>query len=171
MTADGGAHGVAVEGCSPVSRRRWAGFARRARHFAAAGVLALLPLACGEATFSSSPEAREHARAAVDTWLGACANEDSEAVVEILTPPTREIIFSAPSVLEGCEQVADLTPEAEPESERLKELFERAEVEHVTVDGGYGTALLRAPEERPSEIELELDMGRWAVTNPPLASS
>ena len=170
MTADGGVHGVAVDGTPPVSRRRRASFARRTLGLAV-GVLALVPLACGEETFNSSPEAREHASATVDTWLGACANEDSEAVVEILTPPTRELIFAAPSVLEGCEHVADLTPEAEPGPERLKELFERAEVEHVAVDGGYGTALLRAPEERPSELELELDMGRWALTNPPLASS
>ena len=44
---------------------------------------------------------KEHARAVVETWLGACANEDTEVVVEVLPPQTRELVFTAPSVIGG----------------------------------------------------------------------
>ena len=134
---------------------------------AVAGVLATAA-GCGEEVWGHSPVAKEQARAAVETWLGACANEDSEVVVEILAPPTRELVFTAPSVIAGCARIARLGLPPDADSKQLEELFETAVVEHVEVDAGFGTALLRSARGTPSELQLELDHGRWILSNPPL---
>ena len=140
---------------------------RRLVALAVAGVLAAAA-GCGDETWGSSHAVKEQALGAVETWLGACAEEDGEAVVEVITPQTEEMIFAAPSVLAGCQRIArlGLPPEADPK--QLKEQFETAIVERVEVDAGFGTALLRSAEGTTSELQLELDMGRWMLSNPPL---
>ena len=139
---------------------------------ALAGVATAILLAgCGDDTYGSSHGTKEQAKAAVETWLGACAVEDGEAVLVPLARSTREMIFKAPEVIEGCERIADLTPVEEPSPEELTKLFGGAHVEHVAVDGGTGTATVRAPNGRTSEFELEVDRGRWLLSNPSLVSS
>lgn len=123
---------------------------------------------CGEETWGHSPPANEQARGAVETWLGACSEDDGEAVAEVLTPQTEELIFTAPNVLAGCQRIArlGLPPDADPK--QLEGLFETATVEHVQVEAGFGTALLRAENGTTSELQLEFDQGRWMLSNPPL---
>lgn len=136
---------------------------------AVAGVLAAAA-GCGDETWGDSPVVKEQARAAVETWLGACANEDSEVVVEIIAPPTRELIFTAPSVIAGCERIARLGLPPDADTKQLEELFETAIVERVEVDAGFGTAVLRSATGTISELQLELDMGRWMLSNPRLVA-
>lgn len=138
--------------------------------FAVAGVLVVVAAGCGDESWGDSPVVKEQAAAAVETWLGACANEDSEVVVAILTVQTRELIFTAPSVIAGCERIArlGLPPDADPK--QLEELFETAIVERVEVNAGFGTALLRGSKGTTSELQLELDRGRWMLSNPPLVA-
>ncbi|MDQ4130707.1 MAG: hypothetical protein M3133_06945 [Actinomycetota bacterium] len=148
---------------------------------AAALALALiLPLAaCGGKPYGSAygsedsvpaQEAgnRGNAYATVNTWLTACAEEEGKVVAEILTTPVRDVLYTAPSVLTGCERVAELVPGPDPPPEELKRVFERATIEHVRVEGGFGTATVRSPLGTTSELELERSMGTWAISNPPL---
>lgn len=132
-------------------------------------MLVVAVAACGEETWSHSHTAKDHARAAVETWLGACANEDSEVVIEVLAPPTRELIFTAPSVPAGCERIARLGLPPDADTKELEHLFETAHVEHVEVDAGFGTAVVRSATGATSVLQLELDMGRWLLSHPPLA--
>ena len=150
--------------------KRRGGSHRRPAALAVTLGLALVALGCGEKIYNEVPETKEQALAAVETWLGACANEDSEAVLEILTPTSREIVISAPSILAGCQRVArlGLPPEAEPA--KLEDLFQTAHVEHVEADGGYGRAVLRSAMGTTSELQLEVDRGQWHVSNPPLVA-
>ena len=135
---------------------------------AVAGVLATAA-GCGEEMWGHSHVVKEQARAAVETWLGACANEDTEVVVEILVPRTRELVFTAPSVIAGCARIARIGLPPDADSKQLEELFETAIVEHVEVDAGFGTALVRSEKGATSELQLELNHGRWTLSNPPLA--
>jgi len=148
-----------------VSRER-----ARATGLAVAGAAIAVATGCGDPTYGSSHETSEHARAAVETWLGACAVANGEAVVDTLPRTAREVVFTAPDVTVGCERIADLTPAASPKPEELRPLFGGAKVEHVEVDAGFGKATVRSPGGNTSELELELDRGRWVVSNPPLAS-
>jgi hypothetical protein len=142
----------------------------RVATLAAAVSTLLAATACGEATYGSSHETREQARAAVETWLGACAVANGEAVIDTLPRPTRELVFTAPEVTVGCERIADLTPAPSPSPEELRTLFGGAKVEHVEVDGGYGKAVVRSAHGNTSELELEVDRGRWLLSKPPLGS-
>lgn len=141
---------------------------RRAGALAVAGVLAAAAAGCGEESFGHSHVVKEHARAAVETWLGACANEDTEVVTEVLIPQTRELIFTAPSVIGGCARIARLGLPPDADTKELEELFETAHVEHVEVAAGFGTAVVRSAKGATSELQLELDAGRWTLSNPPL---
>lgn len=147
---------------------RRAGLGRRARTLAVAGALAIAAAGCGEESWGHSPTVKEHARAVVETWLGACANEDTEVVVEVLPPQTRELVFTAPSVIGGCARIARLGLPPDADTKQLEELFETTIVEHVEVEAGFGTAVLRSATGTTSELELELDQGRWHLSNPPL---
>lgn len=113
---------------------------------------------------------RGNAKATVKTWLTACAKEEGTVVVEILPTPARSAIYSSPSVLEGCEGVADLVPDSAPDPtrEELKKVFEEAKVEDVRVGAGYGTATVHSPLGTTSEVELERARGAWTLSNPPL---
>ncbi len=144
-----------------------AGPGRRLAALAVAGVLAAAA-GCGDESWGRSPVVQEQARGAIETWLGACSEEDGEAAVEVLTPETEKLIFSAPSVLAGCQRIArlGLPPDADPK--QLKGQFETAIVERVDVDAGFGTAVLRSANGTASELQLELDTGRWILSNPPL---
>jgi hypothetical protein len=153
-----------------VSARRAEGRARLLAAGLALPAALVLAAGCGDTTFETSPEARAHAKAAVETWLAACAKEDGEAVNELLPPSVGEEVFKAPSVLDACERIADLTPAPEPTAEELETAFKEAKVERVEADAGFGTATVRGPEGRTSELELEIDRGRWHLSNPPLAS-
>jgi len=137
----------------------------------ALAALASVATACGQVTYKSTPESREEAASAVRTWLGACATERGEAVLEPLPGPTRELVLTARDVRSGCERIADLSAVPEPTSDELRTLFEDTKVEHVEVEGGIGAATLRAPDGRTSELDLQTDRGRWLLSNPPLASS
>jgi hypothetical protein len=155
----------------PLAAQRAArpGATRRAALAALAAAVAAA--GCGEVTFKSTAESKEQAASAVRTWLGACAAERGEAVLDPLPRPVRKEILAAPDVRAGCERIADLTATPEPTSDELRTLFEETKVEHVEVDGGIGMATLRAPDGRTSELDLETDRGRWQLSNPPLAAS
>jgi len=142
-------------------------------------VLALTLAACGGKPYGSAygsedsvpaQEAgnRGNAYATVKTWLTACAEEEGAVVAEILTTPVQDVLYKAPTVLTGCERVAELAPGPDPPPEKLKRLFEKATIEHVRVEGGFGTATVRSPLGTTSELELERSMGTWAISNPPL---
>ena len=133
-----------------------------------AGVVAA---GCGQVTYKSSPESQRQAASAVRTWLGACAAERGEAVLEPLTRPTRKLILTARDVPSGCERIADLTAAPTPTRDELRALCEETRVEKVEVEGGTGSATLRAPDGRTSELDLETDRGRWQLSNPSLSSS
>jgi len=145
-----------------------AGLVSRVGALAVAGVLLAAAARCGDETWGHSHAAKEQAHAAVVTWLGACSDQEGEAVVEVLAPQTQELVFSAPSVLAGCERIArlGLPPDADPK--QLEELFKTATVDHTEVDAGFGTALVRSATGTTSEFQLELDRGRWILSNPPL---
>ena len=168
--ARGGARGAPPQGLrgrrrglGPVTGR--ADLVRRVGALAVAGVL-LVVAGCGEETWGHSAVAQEQARAAVETWLGSCANEESEAVVEVLTPQTRELIFKAPSVLAGCARIARLGLPPDADRKQLEELFRTAHVEHTAVAAGFGTALVRSAKGTTSEFQVEFDRGRWILSNP-----
>ena len=138
---------------------------------------ALALATCGGQPYSSADpipaqEAgpRGNAHATVKTWLTACAKEEGTVVVEILPTPARSAVYSAPSVLDACEKVADLIPDPQPDPprEQLKKVFEEAKVEHVRVGAGYGTATVRSALGTTSELELERARGVWTISNPPL---
>ena len=135
---------------------------------AVAAVAAAALAGCGEATFEASHDSQEQAASAVRTWLGACASEREEAILEPLPQAERKRVTTAPGVVAGCEEVADLSPAPKPTTAQLRELFRTSHVEHVVVDGGIGTAFLRAPDGRISELDLEVDRGAWQLSNPPL---
>lgn len=65
-----------------------AGPGRRLAALAVAGVLAAAA-GCGDESWGRSPVVQEQARGAIETWLGACSEEDGEAAVEVLTPRPR----------------------------------------------------------------------------------
>jgi hypothetical protein len=125
---------------------------------------------CGEATFEATHDSKEQAASAVRTWLGACASEREDAILEPLPSGTRKLVVTAPGIVVGCERVADLSPAPRPKTEELRAIFRATHVEHVLVDGGIGTAVLRAPDGRISELELEVDRGAWRLSNPPIAA-
>lgn len=137
---------------------------------AVAGALIVAAAGCGDESWGHSPVLQEQARAAVETWLGACANQNSEVVVEIVSPQSRELVEMAPSVFAGCQRIARLGLPPDADSKQLEELFETAIVEHVQVDAGFGTAVLRSAKGTTSELQLELDRGRWTLSNPPLVA-
>lgn len=152
---------------------------RDAAALALALVLILTLAACGGKPYGSAygsddsvpaQEAgnRGNAYATVKTWLTACAEEEGTVVAEILTTPVQEVLYKAPSVLSGCERVAELLPGSDPPPEKLKRVFEKATIEHVRVEGGFGTATVRSPLGTTSELEVERSMGTWAISNPPL---
>ncbi len=147
-----------------------AGPVRRLGTLAVAGVLVVAAAGCGDESWGDSPVVKEQAHAAVETWLHACAKEDSEVVVEIISPLAREVVHTAPSVIAGCERIARLGLPPDADSKQLEELFETAIVEHVEVEAGFGTAVLRSAKGATSELQLELDRGRWMLSNPPLAA-
>ncbi len=145
---------------------------------AAALALVLALAACGGKPYGSAygsedsvpaqeAGARGNAYATVKTWLTACAEEEGAVVAETLTTPVQDVLYKAPTVLTGCERVAELAP-GDPPPEELKRLFEKATIEHVRVEGGFGTATVRSPLGTTSELELERSMGTWAISNPPL---
>ncbi|HEV2771996.1 MAG TPA: hypothetical protein VGV57_04100 [Thermoleophilaceae bacterium] len=146
---------------------------------AAALALVLALAACGGKPYGSAygsedsvpaqeTGARGNAYATVKTWLTACAEEEGTVVAEILTTPVQDVLYTAPTVLAGCERVAELVPGTDPEHKELKRVFERATIEHVRVEGGFGTATVRSPLGTTSELEVERSMGTWALSNPPL---
>ena len=143
----------------------------RPRALVALAALAVATAAgCGEATFEATHDSKEQAASAVRTWLGACASEREDAILEPLPTATRKLVVTAPGIVVGCERVADLSPAPRPKPEELRAIFRATHVEHVVVDGGIGTAALRAPNGRISELELEVDRGAWRLSNPPIAA-
>lgn len=152
---------------------------RSAEGAALALVLTLTLAACGGKPYGSAyggedsvpaqeAGARGNAYATVKTWLTACAEEEGTVVAEILTTPVRDVLYTAPDVLTGCERVAELIPNPDPPPEELKRVFKRATIERVRVEGGFGTATVRSPLGTTSELEVERSMGTWALSNPPL---
>jgi hypothetical protein len=106
----------------------------------------------------------DRARAVADTLLGACAAEDAEAALGVLTPPAREELLDADSVLIGCARVLGL--DLPPTSSLLAvQTLERSTVEAAAVEGGFGTATIRTPEDGASEVELESVGDEWLVSS------
>lgn len=105
----------------------------------------------------------EKPRASVETLLEACAKESGEAAIDVLTPPAREELIAAESVLLGCERVLELNAEERPEA-LLPLVFEDATVASVEVDAGFGSARIEAPTGSTT-VELENVGDRWLVSN------
>ncbi len=105
----------------------------------------------------------DKARSTVATLLQACSRGEGEAAVDLLTPPAREELIGAESVVAGCDRVLDLGVESELEA---RTVFAEAVVEEVMAGDGFGTATIRAPDGETSEVELESVGDAWLVSNP-----
>ena len=131
---------------------------------AAAAALAISGCAAVEVGPEKTP-AVEEARGTVESFLAACAEEESAPATEALTEATRAH-FLASDTIEGCKRVLRIAAPFRPPV-AAAEAFREAHVSHVHVEGGFGTAAVTV-EEHHSQVHLEEVGGRWKVSNHPL---
>lgn len=132
------------------------------RRLAAAAVLAAAAAGCQ--TGIAGPE--EQARSTVEAFLLACAREDPNAAVDLLSPPAQAELVAAEGPLEGCRRLLGLAPlEALPD-ERLRDAFRAARVVQVREEGGFGEASVEAPGGARSVLSLEDTGDRWLIERP-----
>ncbi len=126
-----------------------------------AAVAAIAASGCG----NPSATEPERASATVETLLDACAAQEPEAALAVLTPPARSAFLDAPSVLAGCTRLIDLRLEEESSAAAVV-AFDDAVVPEARVDGGFGTATIRLRGEVADEVELESVSGDWLISAP-----
>lgn len=110
---------------------------------------------------------REKAYASVDTLLAACAQDEGQPALEILTEPARRTYLAGGDTAESCERILGLLGPRMPPLVEARDAFGRARVTEVQVDGGVGSAVVEL-DGRRSELDLELVSSEWRVSNPPL---
>lgn len=134
----------------------------------AAAVLAALAVLAPACARAEEIE-REKAYASVDTLLAACAQDEGEPALEILTEAARRTFLAGRDTAESCERILDLLGPGMPPPAEARDAFGRAKVTEVQIDGGIGSAAVEL-EGRRSELDLELVSSEWKVSNPPLLS-
>lgn len=130
------------------------------RSLLAAVAIALTAAGCSA---DEDSDARRDARAAVETFLGACAAGRAEAALDLLAPLQRPEFIAADSARAGCAAVTGLA--SRPDSV-LEEWFRGAEVGDVRVEGGLGVAVARLGGGGQVELDLERAGDAWHLARP-----
>lgn len=122
-----------------------------------------IALAAAGCSVDEDRDARRDARAAVETFLGACAAGRGEAALDLLSPLQRPEFIAAGSARAGCAAATGLSPR--PDSV-LEDWFRGAEVADVRVEGGLGVAVARLGAGGQVELDLERAGDAWFLARP-----
>jgi hypothetical protein len=135
----------------------------RGRSTVLAAALVLPGLVAGCSAPGDEPV--ERVRSVVQTLLVACSQSEGQAVLDLLTEPTRKLVLEEDSVVDGCERVLDLGVDPSHELP-APGIFRASTVEAVEASGGFGSAHVSAPTGESSRLELENVGDRWLIANP-----
>jgi hypothetical protein len=103
---------------------------------------------------------RDRAASTVDAFRLACVREEGVAVLGTLTDSQRERFLQAPSVLQGCAQVAGIDA---GDDATIRDDLAGARIEDVSTDGDVGSATLAGAGGARREVELEWSSPGWLV--------
>lgn len=135
------------------------------RSFLACGsvLLALAGLAFAAGCQGTKEQEHEHAVAAVETFLSACARDEDAEASELLTGLAQRRFVHGVSTLASCTQVLD--PGPFPSEEEAKRALEEAKVGHVEAESGFATVDLELPHKRVT-VPVEQVRGKWLIADP-----
>lgn len=108
----------------------------------------------------------DEVRSALQTFLTACASEESFAASLNLTEAARGRLLRAPTVLEGCRETAGLEAISALPEALQREALEGAAISSLRVDGGFGSARLETSAGAATTVELESSRGLWLISGP-----
>lgn len=122
--------------------------------------VAAIALAGAGCSVDEDETSRRDARAAVETFFGACAAGKGEAALDLLTPLERATFLDAGSPRAGCATVMGISERVDAP---LAQRFRESEVHEVAVEGGLGSATVQLGGGDRVELDLEQAGGTWHV--------
>ena len=123
-------------------------------------VLALAVATLLSGCLQQGPEPQDRVEASVHAFLAACAREDSEAALGVLTSLQRTEFLAADTVADACAGALGLAPLG---AASAASVFGRATVGAVRVDGDTGGARLEAGTGETTSVELEDAGDGWLL--------